>query len=185
MFGSGADFRYFIPVNFPPVRKHATQKEVRPVRRTLTFLFLLLIVVSLFAGVSQNSVTNASGSEDFVPGEVVVKLSKSSDLTTLAAQYKLNPTPVDQFGTRPIYRLRLADNGSVTDRVDVLSHDSRVVFVEPNYVAKPPVGGGNTWSVGNTWPVCCAMGAAKNTPVNRATGQQRCWTKWSNQDRSA
>ena len=51
--------------------------------RTLTLFVLLLLLI--FAGAPKNYVASADGSEEFVPGEVVVKLYKSSDLPTLAA----------------------------------------------------------------------------------------------------
>src|ERR1051325_11958999 len=86
-------------------------------RRALTLLVFLLFIVSLLAGVSKNAVTHADdGGEEFVPGEVVVKLSNASDLPALAAQYSLSPTPLDQFGSRPIFRLRLTDHRSVPQR---------------------------------------------------------------------
>jgi len=123
-------------------------------RRVLTLLALLVLAVCLFSAVRENSYANAiDGGEEFVAGEVVVKLSSLADLPAIAKQYSLDPTPIDQFGSRPIFRLRITDNAAVKDRVDALSHDSRVLFVEPNYIAKAPVGGGITWSVGLTWSV--------------------------------
>src|SRR5688572_26602256 len=117
-------------------------------RRLLTFLALLLLAVGLLADVKKKSVASATdGGEEFVADEVVVRLASAADLPALAAQYRLDPTPLDRFGTRPIFRLRITDNASVEDRVDALDNDSRVLFVEPNFIAKPPVGGGNTWSV--------------------------------------
>lgn len=123
-------------------------------RKGLTFLTLLLVAVCLLLDGRLTSVSNAtSGGEEFVAGEVVVKLASAADLPGVAVQYHLDPTPIDQFGSRPIYRLRITDNAAVEDRVKALSSDSRVVFVEPNFVATPPEGGGIIWSVGNIWSV--------------------------------
>ena len=114
-------------------------------RRALTYLVLLLLAVYLLVDLQKQAVATATeGSEDFVPGEVVVQLASTGDLPSIASRYSLDPTPLGQFGTRPIFRLRMTDNASVEDRVDALSNDSRVVFVEPNFIARPPVGGGNT-----------------------------------------
>ncbi len=123
-------------------------------RRVLILLAVLALAVCVLSDVRTHSVANASdGGGEFVAGEVVVKLSSLTDLPAIAKQYSLDPTPIDQFGSRPIFRLRITDKASVEDRVDALSHDSRVLLVEPNYIAKAPVGDGITWSVGLTWSV--------------------------------
>ncbi len=112
---------------------------------------VLLIVATLifFAANWRTPVVHAvSGDEDFIPGEVVVKLTSSSDLAGVASQHALNPTPLDQFGSRPIYRLRITDGARVEDRVNQLLLDTRVIFAEPNFIEKPPEGGGKSWSVG-------------------------------------
>jgi thermitase len=114
----------------------------------------LILLLSFLAGAVFHSRTQAveSGSsvEEFVSGEVVVKLASSSDLVDIAAQYKLDPTPLSQFGNRPIYRLRIADGASVISRVGDLQADSqfRVVYAEPNYLVRPPQGEGILWSGG-------------------------------------
>jgi len=66
----------------------------------------------------------------------------------VASQFALDPVPLDQFGSRPIYRLRITDGSLVTDKVTALLLDKRVVFAEPNFNYTPPEGGGQTWSVG-------------------------------------
>ena len=104
-------------------------------RRGLTFLTLLLVAVCRLSDLRSTSSNAASGGEEFVAGEVVVKLTSADDLRAIAAQYSLDPNPLDQFGSRPIFRLRITDNASVEDRVKALSGDSRVVFVEPNFIA--------------------------------------------------
>lgn len=121
-------------------------------RRGLTFSTLLVVAVCLLADLRSISVSNAtSGGEEFVAREVVVKLTSTGDLPAIATRYSLDPNPIDQFGSRPIFRLRITDNASVEDRVEALSGDSRVVFAEPNFIATPPEGGGIIWSVGDSW----------------------------------
>lgn len=124
-------------------------------RRGLTFVTLLLVGVCLLFDLRSTSVSNAtsSGGEEFVASEVVVKLVSADELPAIAAKYSLDPTPIDQFGSRPIFRLRITDNAAVENRVEELANDSRVVFVEPNFIATPPEGGGIIWSVGLTWSV--------------------------------
>lgn len=114
----------------------------------------LILLLSFLAGavfhIHTQAVESSSFAEEFVPGEVVIKLAGASDLVDIAAQYKLDPTPLAQFGNRPIYRLRIADGASVTSRVAELQADTqfRVVYAEPNYLVRPPQGEGILWSGG-------------------------------------
>src|SRR5690349_3853718 len=126
---------------------------IRFMRRTLNFFCLLFLIVAGFSSGRDAVVVRADGGEDFVPGEVVVRLANSADLGAVAAQHALDPAPLDQFGSRPIYRLRILDNTPVETRVAALVADTSVVFAEPNFVEKPPEGGGNSWSVGSSWSV--------------------------------
>lgn len=114
-----------------------------------------LVLLFLFSGGAvfhsrTQAVEPGSIVEEFLSGEVVVKLASVTDLTDIAAQYKLDPTPLSQFGNRPIYRLRITDGASVPSRVAELQADSqlRVVFAEPNYLVRPPQGEGILWSGG-------------------------------------
>ena len=71
------------------------------VRKVTYLLGLLLLAVSLSWWQQDALVVNASeGDEDFVGGEVVVKLASVNDLSAVASQYALDPTPLDQFGSR-------------------------------------------------------------------------------------
>lgn len=74
-------------------------------------------------------------------------------MAAIAAQYHLNPVPLDQFGSRPIYRLRITDGAQIQQRVSQLIADTqrRVVYAEPNYIYKAPEDTGNSWSSGNYW----------------------------------
>lgn len=74
----------------------------------------------------------------YVPEEVVIKLVPGSDLTAIAADFQLNPTPIDQFGSREIYRMRILDGSSPIDRAPVLQSDPRIEFAEPNFTIRPP-----------------------------------------------
>ena len=89
---------------------------------TRSLSLLTLVLMLLCFGAASDGV-RASGDEEFVAGEVVVKLAKASDLPAVAAAYKLNPTPLDQFGSRPIYRLRITDGADVEQRITQLEAD--------------------------------------------------------------
>lgn len=139
------------------IRENAGGKTVTLLARarrhvlSLPALVLLLSFLALsFLHSPTQAVETGGAVEEFVAGEVVVKLASADDLTDIAAQYKLDPSPLSQFGNRPIYRLRIADGATVPSRVQELQADSqlRVVYAEPNYLVKPPQGGGILWSGG-------------------------------------
>ena len=79
----------------------------------LWFMLLMLFAVAIcLVSGARPRVVQASGDEDFVTGEVVVKLTSTADLAGVATQHALDPNPLDQFGSRPIFRLRITDGES-------------------------------------------------------------------------
>lgn len=76
----------------------------------------------------------------YVPGQVVVKLKLAADLPAVASAYRLDPAPLDRFGSRPIYRLRILDGTSPPSRATQLANDRRVAYAEPNYLGQTPEG---------------------------------------------
>jgi CSLREA domain-containing protein len=83
----------------------------------------------------------------YMAGEVLVKLHIQADLAAVAQDFGLNPTPIDQFGTRPIYRLAIGDGALPPDKAAALATDSRVAAAEPNYVGQTPEGGAkSSWA---------------------------------------
>lgn len=88
------------------------------------------------AGATTKTTTATTADADgAVPNEVVVRLHSAADLPAVLAQYQL--TLLDQFGRRPIYRLRagVADTRPLADQ---LRADSRVVYAEPNFEHQAP-----------------------------------------------
>lgn len=87
--------------------------------------------------------------DGFLPGEVNVKLAQAADLATVAAAFNLDPQPIEQFGSRPIFRLRIRDGSDPRDKAAALRADTtRVLLAEPNYNAGAPGGSGASWSIG-------------------------------------
>jgi len=86
---------------------------------------------------------------DAVPDEVVVKLLAAADLQPLLAEHGL--TLLDQFGQRPIYRLRAAAGTDIEALAARLAADSRVSYAEPNLLGETPEGRRReAWAVGGS-----------------------------------
>lgn len=73
---------------------------------------------------------------DAVPDELVVKLNNAADLQLLLAEYELSL--LDQFGRRPIYRLRAGAGSDIESLQERLSADPRVRYAEPNALHTTP-----------------------------------------------
>ncbi|MFO7634670.1 MAG: S8 family serine peptidase [Caldilinea sp.] len=100
----------------------------------------LMVMIVLLAVETSVQPLHAEEDGDFVPGEIVVKLLQPGDLPGVAADFSLDPTPLDQFGARPIYRLRILDGTPPPDKAEALQQDSRVLYAEPNYIQQTPEG---------------------------------------------
>lgn len=114
----------------------------------LLALALVLATVIVSAPVRADAEEPA---ETYVPDQVIVQLTSSTALPGVVQSYTLDPTPLDQFGTRPIYLLRILDGTLAPEKAAALQADgqSRVVFAEPNYVAQAPEGRQKTsWAIG-------------------------------------
>ncbi|HVF92010.1 MAG TPA: S8 family serine peptidase [Blastocatellia bacterium] len=114
--------------------------------------FTLLILLS-FLSLSALTVpvrTQASSEEEPLPGEVVVKLIRADALPAVAADYGLDPAPIDRLGSQPIYRLRIVDGASPEDKADALILDpqGRVTYAEPNRLGQAPEGDGRVLYAG-------------------------------------
>src|SRR5678816_2670962 len=99
-------------------------KLVKEIRQSAVLLIIAGLI--FFAASWRTPTVQAGDDDDFISGEVVVKLTSISDLAGVASQHALDPTPLDQFGSRPIYRLRITDGARVEDRVNQLLLDTRV-----------------------------------------------------------
>ncbi len=115
---------------------------------TMLRAFVLAVVLAV-AGFERNAY--AQDGDAYEPGEVVVKLSQASDLAEMATAYGLAPEPLAQFGSRPIYRLRIVDGSLPPAKAEALAGDSRVLYAEPNFVQQTPEGKQRvSWARGGT-----------------------------------
>lgn len=101
-------------------------------------LVLTTVVAALFGLAALSAPTGAQEDADYLPDEVVVELVSELDLPGVAADYYLDPVPIAQFGSRPIYRLRILDGALPPDRAAQLMLDVRVLLAEPTYLQGAP-----------------------------------------------
>jgi len=87
------------------------------------------------------------------PGQVVVRLVSATDLAAVAQQYGLDPVPIDQFRSQPIYLLSILDGSSPETKSSQLLSDNqkRITYAEPNEISQAPEGVGRViWSGGGS-----------------------------------
>jgi subtilisin family serine protease len=80
------------------------------------------------------------GEPPYIRGQIVVKLYDAADLPAVAADYGLDPAPLSQFGSRPIYVLRITDGQEEPKKVEEMTGDDRVQYVELNHRYSAPEG---------------------------------------------
>jgi len=81
-------------------------------------------------------------------GEILVRLTNADALGPLLTSLGLSK--VDQFGTRPIFRLRVIGAADVRDVIKALRKEPTVLDAEPNFVHQSPEARRNfVWTIGN------------------------------------
>lgn len=108
--------------------------------RLFRFSILIIIITMLLNMCAPSTTARAEDSNGYLPDEVVLKLVRSVDLEDVAADYGLDAMPLDQFGSRSIFRMRIVDGASPPDKAHELAADSRVIYAEPNFIGRAPGG---------------------------------------------
>jgi thermitase len=92
------------------------------------------------------------GQENFVEDEIVIKLKRFQDLRLVAKKYGLHPQPIERFGTRPIYRMKILNNTPPPQLAEEMLDDirGRIIYAEPNYTLGFPESSGDSWSIGGS-----------------------------------
>jgi thermitase len=140
-----------------------------PARLRLTGALVASVLVSWFLAPAAPALTREP--DVYVPNEVVVRLGSAADLGGVAAAYHLDPSPIDQFGSRTIYRLRILDGASPPIRASELLKDpqQRVIDAEPNYLLQAPEGRQEaSWAVGGSASGYVAQWAPKAVQLEEA-----------------
>src|SRR5947208_4631591 len=81
-----------------------------------------------------------------VPDQVIAQIPVVSNLPAIAAQYHLNPVPVSQAGTPPIYLLQITNGQSPVQVAAAMSADARVSFAEINSLLSQVERPGVSWT---------------------------------------
>lgn len=143
--------------------------------RVTMFLQRTLLLLALCCPFIAPPLAQAQSEEKYVPGEIVIKLFNSADLTAVANQYRLALPPLDQFGSRPIYRLRITDGSDPAAKAEQIkpfggSGDARVEFAEPNYLAQTPEGrrGRRGWVIGGDAGTYVSQWTPQNVRLSEA-----------------
>lgn len=112
--------------------------------------FTIVSFFAIFLFCSTVSPVFAGQDEGYAPDEVVIKLISPIHLRLIAKRYRLSPAPIERFGKRPIYRMRIVDGVDPAVRSAQLINDpfGRVQFAEPNFITQAPEARGNPWSIG-------------------------------------
>jgi subtilisin family serine protease len=96
------------------------------INKKITCLLLLLV---LFAG------SKTQAAQDYVSGDVIIKMSDNSEVKAIADQYDLQKQ--DEFKAADgseVSLLKIKDQQHVDEKLEQLNADSRIEFAQPNYI---------------------------------------------------
>ncbi|WP_144290219.1 S8 family serine peptidase [Ideonella sp. A 288] len=83
-----------------------------------------------------SAVAQTPAPDGALPGEIVVMLQTGASVHDIARRHRL--TVLDQFGQRPIWRLKQTLDNDTTRTLASLRRDSRIRFAEPNVIGQTP-----------------------------------------------
>ena len=105
------------------------------------------LVAALLSTIGTAIHAKAGAGDAEMPGEVLVKLRNTAALGPLLIKYQLSL--MNQFGARPIYRLKVVGPANVDDKIAALRTELDVLIAEPNLVHRSPEArGNNAWAIG-------------------------------------
>src|SRR5215208_1829408 len=114
-------------------------------------LSLCLLMLSGAAGRAQA----ACGPGDFVPHQIIVKLNPITGATVEQINATYGSTTLETFpGSTDVNLLELPAGSGVTETVERMASDPRLLYAEPNFFAQPPEGGArhHAWGVSDVAP---------------------------------
>lgn len=108
----------------------------------------LLLLPALFVG------SKSQAAQDYVPGEVIVKMSGDSEVKAIAEQYDLKKQEELQAANGDeVGLLKIEDQQSVDEKIEQLNADSRIEFAQPNYIYHQTAIGTNDTYRDYQWPL--------------------------------
>jgi thermitase len=116
----------------------------------LVIVFAVCVLALTSGGRTTRAQAKTARENGYVPDQVVVKLAPDANVAQVASDFGLDPKPLKQFGSRPIYQLHILDGTDPQVKSNQLAADLvRVVYAEPNFLFDAPEETGIIWSVGN------------------------------------
>lgn len=90
-----------------------------------------------------------------VPDEVLIDLNplNQNDLPAIAAQYGLQPAPLEQVGTPPTYRMRIVNGQTPFQVISAMNGDARIFQKEVNRRVHLVERDGLSWTQGRSWAI--------------------------------
>lgn len=121
----------------------------------LTAVFIFIIAVVFFGGIAGRKGVAQSGGSDCscVANEVIFELANPANLSAVAAQYNLNPTPLGQAGTPATYRMQITGGQTPAQTVAAMQADARIAKPEVNRKLSSVERENLNWTVGHSWSV--------------------------------
>src|ERR671912_469318 len=125
-----------------------------PQRRAVTGALVLALCLLMLSGAASRAQA-ACGLGSFVPSQVIVKLNPIPGATVEHINATYGSTTLETFpGSTDIYLLELPASSGVTETVERMASDPRLLYAEPNFFAQPPEGGGRhrAWGASDVAP---------------------------------
>jgi len=114
----------------------------------------------------------------FAPQQVIVKLNPTLGATVEEINATYGSTTLESFpGSTDVYLLTLPTGSGVTETVEQMASDSRLLYAEPNFFAQPPEGGARhkAWGFSDVAPTSQeyaiqALGLVSAHAISRGEG---------------
>jgi subtilisin family serine protease len=114
-------------------------------RAVLGSLMLGLLAVCNFAAAKDGG---GGGGDAEVAGEILLRLGSTANLAPLLAKYPVSL--LSQFGSRPIYRLKMVGTANTAGTLAALQLEPGVLIAEPNFANRSPEARqASAWAIGS------------------------------------
>ncbi len=110
-------------------------------------------ILAILLLVGSSTLATAQGDCSCVPNQVIIQLGSAANLPAVAAQYGLNPTPISQVASPPIYLLPITNGQTPTQVVSAMNGDARISFSEVNRKLSQVEREGLAWTQGRSWAI--------------------------------